>query len=137
MRAAAVALLEGYKAVAQTSLQVYPGRPLTLNPPTAFIDRISEKVEHVGPVRRRRMPTVQVVVLHGIFDSAEAVAQGDAFVDGFLNYVVEQYHAAGVNTTLGVRETADDPNYVPDWLPPNRQQQYYATVIALEGLALD
>ena len=41
-----------------------------------------------------------------------------------------------MNTLLGVTDTDDLPNYVPEWLPPERQLVYYATRITLEGLGL-
>lgn len=137
MRAAAVALLTGYAQEAGVTLQVYPGRPATINPPTAFVDRIRERLESVGPVRRRRVPVVSVVVVHGRFDSKDTAEQGDTFVDGFLEYVHERYHAAADNTVLEISATQDEPNFVPDWLPAEAQRHYYATIFALEGLSLD
>ena len=75
-------------------------------------------------------------MIHGIFDSKEAADQKDAFVDGFLDWVVTRYHEAGANTLVGVTDTEDLPNYVPEWMPPPEQKVYYATRITLEGLAL-
>jgi hypothetical protein len=76
---------------------------------------------------------VDVIVLHGVFDSGETVDQRDRFVDGFLDWTVERFHAAGANTNLEVRAVRDLPVYVPDWLPSD--VNYYATVITLEGAA--
>lgn len=135
MRGAAVTLLEAYASSASVKLQVYPGRPRSINPPTAFVDRISEGLTYPGVTLTQRVPTVEVVVLHGLFDSKDAVEQGDAFVDGFLMYVATQYHAAGANTLIAGVSTSDDPNYIPDWLPPQEQRSYYATTISLEGFA--
>lgn len=135
MRAAAVTLLEAYASAQSIKLQVYSGRPRTIAPPTAFVDRISEGLTYPGVTLHQRTPTVSVVVLHGLFDSKDTVEQGDAFVDGFLEYVATQYHAAGANTLIAGVSTDDDPNYVPDWLPPERQLSYYATTISLEGFA--
>jgi hypothetical protein len=134
VRAAAVTLLTDYGTSASVKLQVYPGRPRTINPPAAFVDIIRETITYTG--LRRRVPSVDVVVIHGLFDSKDAADQKDAFVDGFLDWVHERYHAAGTNTMLGATETEDDPNYVPDWLPPEQQRVYYATRVTLEGLAL-
>ena len=74
-------------------------------------------------------------VLHGLFDSKDAADQRDAFVDGFLDWAIDRYHAAGANTLVAVRAVQDLPNYVPDWLPPEEQRTYYATRLSLEGLA--
>jgi len=139
MRQAAVDLLTGYvdSLDEKIKLQVYRARPASLFPPTAFVDRLSETLTFVGMSLMRRVPTATVVVVHGLFDSGEAVDQRDAFVDGFLDYVREQFHAAGANTLIGGVSVEDDPNYIPDWLPVEKQRAYYATVINLEGLALD
>jgi len=119
------------------SLQVYPGRPASIYPPTAFVDRISEKIVPWGPIRQQRKPTVELVVLHGLFDSKVAADAGDRFVDGFIEYVADRAHAAHANSTVGIPEYEDRPAYVADWLPPDRDRVFYATVFALEGLILD
>ena len=136
VRAAAVDLLKDYAASAGVKLQVYPGRPASLHPPTAFVDRIPESVEYNGHLMQRR-PRADVLVLFGDFDSKEAVTQRDAFVDGFLAWVRENFGAAGANTTLGLVSMEDEPTWTPDWMP--RQQEtfrsYYAVRLTLEGYA--
>lgn len=145
-RAAAVDLLTDFAAqlvgtppdeVKRAKLQVYPGRPRTVAPPTAFVDAIGERIEYTGPQMHQRTITADVLLIHGSFDSAEAASQKDAFVDDFLAYVVPRYHEAGANTLIAVTETEDLPTYVPDWLPPAEQRTYYATRIVLEGYAED
>ncbi len=137
MRDAAVQLLSDYAADRELKLQIYPGRPASLFPPTAFIDRMSERVAFVGPTFRQRTVTCQIVVIHGLFDSKDATIQRDAFVDGFTEWVLDNREAADPNTEIGAVTVDDDPNYVPDWVKPENQRSYFATVINLEGLALD
>lgn len=139
MRAAAVELLTTFAEETGVKLQVYPGRPASVFPPCAFVDRIRERLTYLGPTSRQRLPQADVIVIHGNYDSKDAAEQKDAFVDAFLDWVLDRYHAAGTNTLIAVLGTEDDPNYVPDWLPPRdgRQPMYYATLIQLEGLALD
>jgi hypothetical protein len=134
-RAAAVQLLKDYAADVDIKLQVYPGRPASLYPPTAFVDRMSEAIDYRGVVLFQRTPEVDVVVLHGVFDSLEAVAQRDAFVDGFLAWVANRVHAAGANTTIGLVGVEDEPTFVPDWLAPEQQRIYYGTRLTLRGYA--
>jgi hypothetical protein len=134
MRAAAVSLLTDYAAAESLRLQVYPGRPRSVNPPTAFVDAIRETISYTA--LNQRSPIADVIVVHGIFDSKEAADQKDAFVDGFIDYVMDRYHAPGANTLAVITETEDLPDYVPEWMPPNEQRTYYATRISLEGLAL-
>ncbi len=133
MRAAAVTMLEAYAASASLKLQVYPGRPRSLMPPTAFVDRIRESITFDGI--RQRSVSVEVVVLHGMFDTKDAATQKDAFVDGFVDWATANYHAAGANTILEPRAVEDEPNYTPDWQPEDQQRTYFATVITLEGFA--
>lgn len=138
MRAAAVTMLTDYAASTNPTLrlQVYPARPRTLYPPTAFVDSIRETINTETTQLFQRIPTAEIIVLHGIFDSKDAADQADAFVDGFLDYTFDRYHAAGANTGCVVTDYEDLPDYVPEWLPPAEQKTYYATRIALEGLAL-
>lgn len=134
-RAAAVALLAAY-AAAQTTpikLQVYPGRPRTINPPTAFVESISETVSYEATQIGFRTAEVEVLVLHGLFDSKDTSEQKDAFVDGFLAYVDDNVHAAGGTRTFGGLSTEDVPNYIPEWLQPELQRPYFATRITLQG----
>jgi hypothetical protein len=136
MRAAAVSLLTDYASDASIKLQVYRARPRSLMPPTAFVDSLPERFDFLGPTLIQRHPRCYVVVLHGLFDSGEAVDQRDAFVDGFVAWCLTRYHQAGGNTTIGLIALEDIPDYTPDWVPPSEQKTYYATRFELEGLAL-
>jgi hypothetical protein len=133
IRAAAVSLMEDYAASAGIRLQVYAGRPETIHPPTAFVNGIRETIVYSGPTIRIRAPVVEMIVLHRLFDSAEAAAQKDTFIDGFLDWALTRYHEAGVNTVIGVTATEDLPNYSPEWIT-ERREVYYATAITMEGL---
>jgi len=134
-RAAAVDFMSRYAEDADIALQVYPGRPRTLYPPTAFVDGINETFTPFVGRFDQRTPIVRVIVLFGLFDSADAVQQKDEFVDGLVQWVIDRPHAAGGNTLIRVSETQDLPDYVPEWLPPEQQRTYYAVEISLEGFA--
>lgn len=137
-RAAAVQLLTDFKNAVGIKLQVYPSRPGLIAPPTAFVDRMEDDLlDFLTDAIFQHRPTVEVVVLHGLFDSKDAVDQRDRFVDGLLEWVRTRYHAAGANTLIRVRRVADDPTYVPDWLPAEQQRTYYGTRLFLEGDATD
>jgi hypothetical protein len=136
MRSASVALLEGYAASVNVAMQVYPARPRSIYPPTGFVDAINEPtITYTG--LRQRHPQAELVIVHDIFDSKEAAQQADDFVDGFIDWVTDNASAAGAATLIEVRATEDDPEFVPEWMPPEQQKQYYATRITLEGLSLD
>lgn len=133
-RSGAIDLVQAYLADASLAgFQVYPARPRTIHPPTVFIDRITEDLTDYAGVIRQREPSVELLIVHGLFDSADAVRQGDTFVDGFLDWIADNYHGFGANTLVSVSRTADVPNYVPDWI--ETQTAYYATQLTLEGFA--
>jgi hypothetical protein len=133
MRKAAVDLLTEYATGASLKLQVYPGRPRSVYPPTAFPDLMREETVFTGPTQRQRTITVELVAVWGLFDSAEAVAQRDAFCDGFADYVTDNRGKADPRSVIASVAFQDIPNFIPDWLPPEEQASYYATRIALEG----
>jgi len=134
-RAAAVQLLGDYAADVGLGLRVWPGRPTAIFAPTAFVDQINELLSDYTVSHRQRRVAVQVLVLHGTYDHKDTVEQRDAFVDGFLDWVADRFHAAGGNTLIEVTQVADDPAYLPDWLPADVTTVYYATRIVLEGFA--
>lgn len=133
MRAAAVSFLTDYAAAASVQMQVYPGRPRTLMPPTGFVDLIRETVNHDTALTRRE-PIIEAIVVHALYDSKSAADQKDAYVDGLIEWAETRYHQAGANTMLGLTAVEDIPDYVPEWLPPAEQKTYYASRITLEGL---
>lgn len=133
LRAACVTLLSGYATAQSIKLQVYPGRPRSINPPTAFVDTIVEATNAIGPTAFQRNPVARVVVLHSQFDSKDSADQADAFVDGFIPYAYGAVHAAGTNTVIGDFDIEDEPTYVPDWQPESEQRTYFATVISVKA----
>jgi hypothetical protein len=132
-REAAVTMLKDFAGYAGIGLVTYPGRPSRLLPPVAFVDRLTETVTYTG--LRQRNVHVEVVVLHGPFDSADSANQKDRFVDAFMDWVYDNPHAAGANTTIGVVAIEDEPSFVPDWLKVEDQTSYYGTRITLEATA--
>lgn len=131
MRAAAVQLLTDFRQAFDVKLQIYPGRPASINPPCAFVDAMRERIEFDG--LRQRVVQCDLKVVWGLFDSKEAVDQRDAFMDAFIDWTSDRYHAAGGSTVLEPRSTEDDPTFVAEWLPAERQLPWFATTITLEG----
>jgi hypothetical protein len=132
-REAAITLLKDFADYALIGLVTYPGRPSRILCPHAFVDRITERVSYTG--LRQRAVSVEVMVLHGPFDSADSANQKDRFVDGFMDWAYDHMGAAGANTTIGVVAVEDEPNFVPDWLKVEDQTNYYGTRITLEATA--
>ena len=144
VRAAAVELLTTFAVSGDwplvQPLQVYRGRPRSLLPPSAFVDRLTERDEYPSSVTwRRRTVRAECLVVFGLFDSGEAVDAKDAFADSFLDWVTDRYDAAGASTTIAVVEMVDEPAWTPDWRPANitngPNPTYYATRVILEGFA--
>ena len=137
-RAAVVDLLADFAASAGIKLQVYRARPVSILPPTAFVDGMAEVVTNLGtdPIRQRLIQT-NVIVLHGLFDSGEAVDQRDEFVDAFMDWVSENVHAVNGNSILQTATVEDEPTFTPEWQKPEVQRQYFATRIVLEAFIGD
>lgn len=135
-RAGVVSILEDFRAATGATLQVYRARPRSIQPPTAFVDSMSEAIDTGSVFHRQREVRIDVLVVFGLFDQGDTVDQRDAFVDAFLDFVFDRYHAAGPDTTLQVAAVNDDPTYVPDWVQPQAglpPRTYYATRFVLEG----
>ncbi len=131
LRAAAVTLLRDYAAsIPNLDLSVYPGRPKTLRPPHAFVDAMSERIDYTASLALRS-PVATLIVVWGYFDSQDAAAQRDRFVDGFLDWWKANKDAAGANTVSGVTGFDDLPAYTPDWI--ETKTAYYATQVTVEG----
>lgn len=126
--------LGAYATAQSVALQITRARPRAIFLPSAFVDGMRENITYVGHMMQRTVQ-VDVVLVHGSFDNEDAADQKDAFVDGYVDYVRDNVHAAGANTTLGVVSTEDDPTFVPDWLERELQRTYFATRITLEGYA--
>lgn len=138
VRATAISTLDTYAGNASVALNATRGRPRHISLPQAFIDVERETITYVGHLMQRTVQ-VDIVLLHGLFDSGEAVDQRDAFVDGYIDYIRDNIHAAGANTQIQVVSTEDDPLYVTDWIAPSERSAaiYFATRITLEGYTAD
>lgn len=133
VRAAAVDTLGDYAQAQSVPLNITSARPRSIKAPAAYVDRMSEALAYPAGINPQRTVTCELVLLHGSFDDEDAAAQRDAFVDGYIAAVVADVHAAGPQSTLGVVAVEDDPTFIPDWLPREQQQVYFATRITLEG----
>src|SRR5512134_332454 len=102
---------------AGVKMQVYPGRPMTLAPPTGFIDNMADGTDPMPGTSAlyQHTPLVEVVTVWGLFDSKEAVDQRDAFVDAYHEWVRVRVHQAGARTLIGPRSLNDIPVFNPDW----------------------
>lgn len=139
-RAAAVGMLTACASNASVKMQVYPARPVTLYPPSGFVDGMGDDTSAFPGSSNlfQHTPTVEVLLVWGTFDSAEAVAQRDAFVDAYHDWVRARVHEAGAATLIGPRSLSDLPVFNPDWgNEAQRNSSYYATRIVLEGFATD
>ena len=137
MRAAGVQMLNDFRQDASIKLQIYPGRPLSIAPPTAFIESLGETVSWAAsPGLRQRNVRLTFKMVWGLFDSAEAVNQRDYFMDNFIDWISDHPHAAGGATVFGDMSIDDDPSFTPDWGDERqRNATYFSSTLTLEGFA--
>lgn len=127
-RAAAVELLRGCAEDAGVRLQVYRGRPASVRPPCAFVESIGTTIDPLTATVAQHRLSVTVTMVWGLFDSGEAVDQRDLLVDALHEWVRTRFHAMSGRSLFGPPATIDDlPAWVPDWLPRDAQQTYFAT----------
>ncbi len=129
--------LEAFKTAEGLNLQIYPGRPRTIFPPSIWQDVRRDTISFRGVRDVNFMAhslTSELVAVHGLFDTKEALEQRDAFIDAFASYIRANRDTglAGPNSVLLSMTITDVPNYVPDWVPEQEQTTYYATLITLE-----
>lgn len=139
-RAAAHGMLVDCATNASVNLQAYPARPMSIYPPTGFIDSMSDETSPFpgASTLYQHTPLIEVVTVWGLFDSKEAADQRDAFVDAYHAWVRARPHEAGARTLIGPRSLNDIPVFNPDWgSEQQRNTSYYATRIVLEGFATD
>lgn len=128
-RSGTVALLTAYCAAAGLRAQIYRARPKQTKPPTFYIESITEVLTPFTAEERQRTARVTVRALWGRTDDGDAVDQRDAFVDGFLDYVADHFHAFGANTDVNAVAVADSPDFNFEG------ESMFSTAVALEGFA--
>lgn len=129
VRTGTVKLLTDFRASLGSQLQIYRARPRQLKPPTAYVEGITETLADITIEERQRNPRVSIRCVWGRFDDGDAVDQRDAFVDAFLDFVVDRPHAFGPNTICSAVAVADAPAF--DF----EGESYLSSVIVLEGMA--
>lgn len=139
MRAAALTLLDGYKAAHEGVLkQTFQARPMSIMPPAGFVDSIAEDIAYT-PAGMQRTPAVLIRLVRGTYHFGDVAEANDDLVDGFIEYVVDNKHAAGANTLTLVTSVEDEDGWIPEWIPPPNGQEpraYYSTVVTLSGEGL-
>ena len=140
MRAAALTLLDGYKAANSGALrQTFQARPASINAPAGFVDSIDEDEILYTPAGTQRTPDVRIRLVRGTFSSGDVAEANDELVDGFIDYVVANRHAAGASTLALISSVQDDDGWVPEWIQPspgNEVRAYYSTIVTLSGEGL-
>lgn len=128
-RMGAMALLTDYCTSVNLRAQIYRARPRQAKPPTFYIEAITEVLTPFTLEERQRVARVRVRALWGRFDDGEAVDQRDAFVDGFLDWVADNFHAFGANTDVNAVAVGDDPDFAFEG------ESLFSTAIDVEGFA--
>lgn len=138
LRIGALALLEGYRATLPDGelRQVHRARPMSIHVPAAFVDTITEGELTYSAGTIQRTPVASIRFVRGTFNAADVADANDALVDGFVEYVANNLHAAGAHTLVTIASIADDDGWIPEWIPVPEGRQptaYYSTVLDLAG----
>lgn len=128
-RAGAMTLITAYCASVSLRAQTYRARPKQAKPPTFYVESITEVITAFTAAERQRTARVTIRALWGRYDDGDAVDQRDTFVDGFLDYVADNFHAFGSNTDVNAVAVADDPEFDFDG------DALLSSAIVLEGFA--
>ncbi len=128
-RAGAMQLITDYCASVGLESQRYPARPKQVKPPTFYVESITEVLTPFTIGDRQRSTRVTIRAIWGRFDDGNTVIARDKFVDGFLDWVADNYHAFGANTDVNAVAVADSPEFDFDG------ETLFSTAIALEGFA--
>lgn len=140
VRAAALTLLDGYKSANPDSLrQTFQARPLSIMPPSGFVDAIDEPDIVWTNAGMQRTPQVRIRLVRGNFSTGDVAEANDELVDGFIEYVRTNFHAAGPSTIVVVTAAEDDDGWVPEWIEPapgTAARAYYSTIVTLSGEGL-
>ena len=132
-RAGAMTLLDGYKAANPGSLtQTHRALPMSLHPPAAYVESINEGTIDYSASHVFRTPEVVIRFVRGTFSRGDVTDANDELVDGFIDYVRDNFHAAGANTLSLVTSVEDDDGWTPEWMAADSQPiAYYTTLVTL------
>lgn len=138
VRAAALTLLDGYSAANPGALRhTFQARPASISPPAGFVDAIDEPEITWTNAGMQRTPQVRIRLVRGDFSSGAVAEANDALVDGFIDYVRDNFHAAGANTIVVVTAAEDEDGWIPEWIEVQGEPRaYYSTLLTLSGEGL-
>lgn len=136
MRIAAITLLDGFMAANPTMLKhTFRARPASIMVPCAFVDGIDEDIAYT-PAGAQRTPDARIRIVRGTFGAGDVADANDELIDDFIDYVVDNLHAAGPNTLALITSVEDDDGWIPEWMPADKQLPYFSTILTLSGEGL-
>lgn len=139
MRAAALTLLDGYKTANAGSLkQTFQARPASISPPSGFVDSVGEDITYT-PAGMQRAVEARIRIVRGTYSASDVAEANDDLVDGFIEYVIDNKHAAGANTLVFVSSVEDEDGWVPEWIAPasgSEPHAYFSTLVTISGEGL-
>lgn len=128
LRAGCKSVLDTYQAANPTLLGVvYDYPPESFATPCAYVEKtVNERIDHDASLRRRVL-TVNVVVVNKLMSNDQATGEQDVLVDGLLDAFSGDVHAASGTTIM-------QPTAVTDTeITAGEGVRYAAAVITIEG----
>jgi hypothetical protein len=86
--------------------QGYTARPASLHPPAFYLGGVEETMTHMAGVRQLDQ-RIQVAIVRGLYDNAEAMEWLDEACDSLRNYLSDRPHAISNTTVLTPLSTVD------------------------------
>jgi hypothetical protein len=130
MRAAGLALLNGFRTATGLIRQEYDAIPRSFKAPLGFVGDFAEPAISHTMSLRTRTPQMEIVLVVGVYDNAEAAHLQDQIVQGFMDYVSNRPHQVSGATLIQPISTRDTTLTLG---VGERAANYRATVVTVEG----
>jgi hypothetical protein len=128
LRAGCKSVLDTYQAAHPDQLnKVYDYPPESFDTPAAYVEKtVNERIEHDASLRRRVL-TVNVVLVNKLMSNDQATGEQDVLVDGLLDAFTAAPHGASTTTEIQPVSVTDTE------ITAGEGVRYAAAVIAIEG----
>lgn len=128
LRAGCKSVLDTYQAANPTLLGiVYDYPPESFATPCAYVEKaVNERIDHDASTRRRIL-SVNVVIVNKLMSNDQAVAEQDVLVDALIDAFTATPYAASTTTVIAPVSVTDTE------ITAGEGVKYAAAIITIEG----